>query len=185
MAVSSGLLLDVVLSERTARRLVAIGCIYSILIALMMVFINPANNVQCPTGSCVPTTSQYSIGARTAFAVSVLLIIVGVTIVQIMALYKLRRRLNNAVGTIHAGQGLNRLYKRAMTKSALVAIAFTVGWGPPFVMLILSEWANIDQNLVNTMLPYLYMLGMIQGCCNAIIFRAKHIKNYIQQKMCC
>ncbi len=184
MGVSKGRLLDVVLSPSTAKRCVAAGWIYSATIALLMAFLIPENEKLCPINTCSLTDSGYNKVARTIALLSILGIILAVAIIQFLTFSKLQKRLNNSVGPV-TNQGLNRLFKRAMTKSALVAITFSIGWGPVCLTTLLNDWSIQSPFVSKKVLPVLLTLAFLQGFCNAIIFRAKHLKMYIHQKLCC
>ncbi len=186
MGVNKGQMLDAILSQRTAIKSVAAGWMYSITIALLMAFLIPDNAGErlAQTSSCLLMTPAYDIRARTLIASSILGMILAVVIIQLLTFYKLHKRLNNSVGCV-TNQGLNKLFKRAMTKSAMVAGAFSIGWGPSNVMIILYDWSNLDLLMLEKIIPFLFALGILQGFCNAIIFRFKHIKEFIQKKICC
>ncbi len=185
MGVHNGQMLDVILSQDIAKKCVAAGWIYSITIALLMILLVPENIEECPmqTNACLPT-SDYYMKTRAVVALSNLGIILGVTIIQILSFYKLRKRLNNSVACM-TNPGLNKLFKRAITKSALVAIAFSIGWAPLSITIILYDWSNLGPVVLGRAMRYLFVLGFVQGFCNAIIFRAKYLKDFIQKKMSC
>ncbi len=181
-------MLDAILSPTTAIKSVMAGWIYSVIIALLMVFLIPENTEDCPTQntarSCLLMTPDYNITTRTVVAISVLGMILAVVLIQILTSYKLHKRLNNSVGCM-TNQGLNKLFKRAMTKSALVATAFSVGWAPVFTAVLLYDWSNLDPLMLERAIPFLFVLGILQGFCNAIIFRFKYLKEFVLNKMSC
>ncbi len=183
MGVSEGRLLDVVLSPSTAKKCVAAGWIYSATIALLVAFLIPGNKQLRPTNTCLLGDSGYNAVIRKIAALSILGIILAVAIIQFMTFSKLQKRLHNSVGPV-TNQGLNRLFKRAMTKSALIAIAFSIGWAPICMRIILVDWSIQNPFVSKEVIPFLMALASLQGFCNAIIFRAKHLKTYIHQKMC-
>ncbi len=83
-----------------------------------------------------------------------------------------------AVGSANASQGLNSLYQRALKTSTIVASCFTVGWAPLCVFLLSEHWANENYGEIKIRLgPILMAVALLQGLCNAIIFRAKYLKN--------
>ena len=184
MGVSKGRLLDVVLSTSTAKTYVAAGWIYSATIALLVALLIPENEKLSPINTCLLRGSGYNKVTRTVALLSILGIILAVAIIQFTTVLKLQKRLNNWVGPV-TNQGLNKLYKRAITKSALVAIAFSIGWGPVCITTISLDWSIQSPFVSEKVVPILFALAFLQGFCNAIIFRAKHLKSYIHQKICC
>ncbi len=185
MGITSGQLLDSVLSARTAKRCVTAGWIYSVTIALLLIFMVPAHDHddQSPTDSCsVYTSTQYHIAAKATASISVLAIILAVIVIQGKTLQRLRKRLNNSIGPINTGQGMNGLYKRAMIKSALVAAVFIIGWGPFFIILIIPAWVKKDF-MPNNAVLFFIAVGTFQGFGNAVIFRAKSIYLFIRNKL--
>ncbi len=185
MGVHNGKMLDVILSQSIAKKCVAAAWIYSITMALLIVFLVPENIEECPvqTNACLPT-SDYYMKTRVVMALSILGIILGVTIMQILSFYELRKRLKNSVACM-TNLGLNKLFKRAITKSALVAVAFSIGWAPICITVILYDWTNLDPLMLGRAMRFMLVLGFMQGFCNAIIFRAKYLKDFIQKKMSC
>ena len=185
MGVHNGKMLDVILSQSIAKKCVAAAWIYSITMALLIVFLVPENIEECPvqTNACLPTSDYYT-KTRVVMALSILGIILGVTIMQTLSFYKLRKRLKNSIACM-TNPGLNKLFKRAITKSALVAIAFSIGWAPISITVILYDWSDLDPLMLGRAMRFMLVLGFMQGFCNAIIFRAKYLKDFIQKKMSC
>ncbi len=184
MGVNKGQMLDAILSPSTATKCVAAGWIYTTMVALLMVFLIPGEIDECPaqTNTCPPITSDYYIKTRTIVALVNLGIILGVAIIQFLSFYKLHKRLNNSVGCV-TNQGLNKLFKRAMTKSVMIAIAFSLGWAPLFITIMLYDWSNLNSMMLEKVLPFLFVLGFLQGFANTIILRFKHLKEFIQKKI--
>ncbi len=178
------------MSQSIARKCVATGWIYSIIIALLNIFLTSENGEFLSTeiNTCLQIMSpSYNVLARTLLALSILSAILGVAIIQFLTFWKLRKRLNNSIGCVN-NQGLNRLFKRAMKKSALVAAAFSIGWGPGLMLMVITDWSNLNQleyRRVVRVMTVSFVLAFFQGFCNAVIFRAKHIKAYIHKKMGC
>ena len=177
MGVSKGRLLDVVLSASTAKKCVAAGWIYSTTIGLLLAFLTPGNKTLYPSDTCLPTDLGFTAVSRTISSLSILGIILAVAFIQFMTVYKLQKRLNNSIGPV-TNQGLNRLLKRAMTKSALVALTFSIGWGPLGITYILFDWSNMDPFVLEKVIYYLGRLAFLQSFCKAVIFRAKYLKSH-------
>ncbi len=182
-----GCLLDVVLSPRTATKCVAAGWIYSIIIAILIISLIPENDefLSSKIDSCLHIMSpSYNVLARTLLALSILSIILAVAIIQFFTFWKLHKRLNNSVGCV-TNQGLNHLFKRAMIKSALVAGTFSICWGPCLTLVVLTDWSVLNTLQYKNTMGVLFALAFLQGFCNALIFRAKHIKAYVEKRVSC
>ncbi len=185
MGVASGCLLDAALSTKAAKILITTGWLYSMFIGLLLIFIRTEPIEVSPQESCFIRRPSYHIAARSAGGFSILMIIVMVILIQMVTFCKLKRRLNVYVGPSNGVTGLNRLYKRAMIKAALVGVCFSIGWVPYMVKIIMHDWSNGDVTLFPAPIPLL--LAMLQGFSNALIFRAKHLRDFIKNKfsVCC
>ncbi len=174
-----------VANASTANKCVVAGWIYSTIIALFIAFPPPQNNETCPQKACLPVivNSEYNKVARTGSAISILALILAVTAIQFYTFWRSRKRLKCSVGCA-TNQGLNRLLKRAMKKSVLVALAFSIAWGPVGIMIILSSWTDLDELALRKVLPFLNVIVFFQGFSNALIFRAKHLKAFMKKKIC-
>ncbi len=182
MGVVAGCLLDAALSTKAAKILITTGWLYSIFNGLLLVFIRKdVHRDAFPEESCYIQRPTYHIAGRSAGSFSIFIIIIMVIIIQVVTFYKLKRRLNLYVGPSNGVTGLNRLYKRAMIKAALVATCFSIGWAPYIVEIIAYDWSNNNIDVFPASLPA--FLFMLQGYCNAVIFRSKLLVDYVRNKV--
>ncbi len=182
MAVQAGRLLDMVISHRKARIYICIAWLYSVLVALFR-FMDHIGYTESSI-----TLSQQSGYGRVVWAFSTITLITIIMMIQISTYIKIRKRISMAVGGINAMQGLNNLYKRAMKKSTLVALCFAVGWAPVCIMVLVhfEDWTNEEFRIVEQRPgPVLLVMSLVQGFCNALIFRAKYLLFHMRRPLKC
>ena len=189
LGVRGGQLLDNVVKQSTAIKLVLCAWSYSVFAGLMIALhgIDP-NWVNIQQNNCQFLSGYFSRASRTLFCVSLIIISILVAMIQVTSFVKLRRRLNVRVAPVGVGRvgnrcdsGINMLYKRAMRNSALVGISFMVGWLPVCIMMLLYDWGHIDQDTLINVGWLVVPLTMMQGLANAVIFRARNIYMFFQR----
>ena len=175
MAVRSGKLLDVVVSQTKAKIYISIAWMYSLLLALLRLFLDHFDYL----GPSIPLVVTIGYG-RAIWALSNLILIFLVMMVQLSTYIKIRKRVAMAIGSVNATQGLNNLYKRAMKKSTLVAVCFALGWGPMSISMLAQDWTALMSNSwtienygasERRLMAVLTGVSLLQGFTNAIIFR--------------
>ncbi len=194
------MLLEVVLSKITAWILVSIAWVYSGVVGILVIFLKPSTSET--NSNCIYNSDMFHRGPKTLWAASNITVVLIITLIQIKSVYKLRRRLCvsiasarfngsvqfNDIGHGNTRPGLNILYKRALMTSGLVALGYTVGWLPATIGLVLHDWSSLDQAKVGQVSQALFTLSVLQGFCNAIIFRFRHQDykcfHYIQNRLC-
>ncbi len=173
--------MDVVISEKRAKTCMVIAWLYSIMLALIMLvrlyvdFFNEALEI---SRMALTNVLKGSYKYDAVNAISILITIFLVIVLQIATYWRLKKRINVGVGSANASQGLNSLYTRALKKSTIVAGCFTVGWAPLCVFLLSEHWANENYAEIKIRLGSILMaLALLQGLSNAIIFRAKYLRD--------
>ena len=160
--------MDVVISETKAKIYIAIGWIYSVLLSLTRLAVD---------------RFEYNIPGhgRIIWAISTLILIIVVMAFQTSTYLKLRKRISMAVGSVQTPHCRNTLYMRAMKKSTLVALCFSIAWAPYCIMILCVDWTSEDYvPAERTLGAPLLALSLLQGFCNALIFRAKYLLNNIK-----
>ncbi len=176
MAVRAGRLLDAVISQTKAKLFICIGWSYSVLIAILR---STRDNFDYTKSSL-----SHKMEGRVIWAISTLILIILIAMLQVSTYVRLRKRISIAVGSVNATQGLNILYKRAMKKSTLIAVCFVLGWTPLCILFVVQEFIITKYGALQRRLTAVFLaLSLLQGFSNAIIFRAKHLLSHIKQ--CC
>ncbi len=167
-----------VLSVKKARFLVSGGWIYSTIIVLLYAFIPPENPGIWQNDNCFVLSDSFHKISRALFACSVIGISGLVVVIQMITYWKLRRQQQTPIGEVSASQDArSKLYKRAMTTSALITAAYILSWIPGMILLLIADWSNdVDQLKLHNVLHSMGTLGIGQAFCNAIIFKLRNMK---------
>ncbi len=104
-----------------------------------------------------------------------------VVILQAATYWKLWKQQQVAVGP-GTSTGRNRMYRRAMVTSSLVASAFLIGWLPVHTCVLLFHWSSIDEETMNTIIRAVSTLGFLQSFSNPIIFKVRN--SSMEFKLC-
>ncbi len=189
---SSGQLLDNVITQSVAIKLVLFAWSYSTFVGLMLALHGIDSTwFKIQQHPCQILGKAFSRSSRTLFSGSIIMIAILVILTQIALFIKMHHRLNIRVapeGVQVAGRngnradsGTNMLYKRAMKNSALIAISFTVGWVPFCIVMLLYDWGHLDQDTLINVGFLVIPLCMMQGLANAVIFRARNIRMFLER----
>ncbi len=110
----------------------------------------------------------------TIYALSVLFLSALIIILQAATYWRLWKQQQMAVGSVIANTGRNRLYRRAMITSSLIAICFLIGWVPFSITFLRFHWSNIDRKTLNTTIWSLGTLAVLQSFSNPLIFKLRN-----------
>ncbi len=190
LGVSSGQLLDNVITQSAAIKLVLFAWSYSTFVGLMLALHGIDSTwLKIQQHPCQMFGKAFSRTSRTLFSGSIIMMAILVILTQTALFIKMHHRLNIRVAPEgvagrngnRADSGINMLYKRAMGNSALIAISFMVGWVPICIVMLLYDWGHLDQDTLVNVGFLLIPLCMMQGLANAVIFRARNISIFLER----
>ncbi len=177
LAVKGRVLLHQALSRKKTIVLLCFGWLYPAFIgSLAFLMPHPYRGSDCPA----PHHAFHKI-AITLAAVSVIVLVVLVVILQTATYWKLWKQQRMTVGP-GTNTGRNRMYRRAMVTSSLVATAFLIGWFPLHISVLLYHWSNIDEETMDTIIRVISILGFLQSLSNPIIFKVRN--SSMEFKLC-
>ncbi len=110
----------------------------------------------------------------TIYALSVLFLSALIIILQAATYWRLWKQQQMAVGSVITNTGRNRMYRRAMITSSLIATCFLIGWLPFSITFLRFHWSNIDRETMNTTIWALGTLGVLQSFSNPLIFKLRN-----------
>ena len=114
---------------------------------------------------------------RTVFVASVITLGVVIVMVQMATYSKLRKQQQTPIGEMSASTvSRNKLYKKAMTTSALITLAFLLAWIPLMIGCLFVDWSGFDEQKSRPIIRSLGILGIAQSFSNAIIFKLRNMK---------
>ncbi len=177
LAVKGRVMLHRALGRKTVIVLLCSGWLYTAFIGLLgLLMPRPQQGSSC----LAPHLSFHKI-ATTLAAASVIMLVFLVVILQTATYWKLLKLQRMAVGP-GTNTGRNRMYRRAMVTSSLVATAFLIGWLPLSTSVLLFHWSNIDEETMNTIIRAISILGFLQSFSNPIIFKVRN--SSMELKLC-
>ncbi len=157
------------LSKKKAIFLLCFGWLYAAIMTLLALLMHHPNQAN---GCLGPPNSFHKIPITLA-AVSVIILVVLVVMLQAATYRKLWKQQQMAVGP-GTNMGRNRMYRRAMITSTLVATAFLIGWLPLSISVLLFHWSNIDEKTMDTTIRAVAILGLLHSLSNPIIFKVRN-----------
>ncbi len=174
-----------VLPLKKAVLLVTGGWIYSTLLALLYAFIPSENPDIHQNDVCFMVSDAFHKIPRALFAASVISISGLIVIIQRVTYWKLRKQQQTPIGEVSASHDArNKLYKRAMTTSALITAAFILSWIPGLILVLVVDWSeNIDEVKYRNVIHSAGILGIAQAFSNAVIFKLRNMKFEICMKI--
>ncbi len=188
MGIRRGQLLDAVINESTAIKCVIAAVIYCIGTTSFIMFYGASSErLQQEDYTCDFLNEAFSPSSRRVYGLTIIMICILIAIFQVSTFRILQKRLNLRVApdghdTVgNRNNSLNKLYKKALKNSTLIAIAYMVGWLPVSLVLSLFDWQLLDRETLVDLGFGFAPLTLIQAICNALIFRAKHITDYVRR----
>ncbi len=169
LAINGKVMLHQVLSKKKAIILLCIGWLYSAAIALFHILMPHAYE-----GDCFSTPDLFDKIPVTIWALSVIGLIALVAMLHLATYWKLWKRQQMAIGSVISNTGRNRMYKRTMVTSSMVATAFLIGWLPFMISILLDAWSNIDGGNSQHAYKFLSTLSILQSFCNPMIFKLRN-----------
>ncbi len=153
---------------------------YSIGLALLWVLMPEGSIPTNQDQACLTPEILFHKAPKTIFSITVIVMLVLIVSMQLLNFLKLWKRLQMSIGSVPSGPvpvatGRNRIYKRAMVTSSMIATAYLIGWLPCMICMIIYDWSNVDKETLENALQILGVLGALQSFANPIIFRLRNM----------
>ena len=159
------------MTRHTACKLVCGAWAYSIVLGLPLVLLESNGDLQHNSKlSC-----YFNKIASSAWRISIMIVTVAIILIQVSTYNSLKERLHGALN-LRLSLGKIRLYRRAMITSALIAIAFCIGWLPIAIASLMFDWLPDSRDAIVEVNMYFRILFILQGFSNGIIFCLKDVK---------
>ncbi len=156
--------------RKKAIVLLCFGGSYATFIALLSILMRPTQIAP----SCSSPQDLFHKTPSIMFGLSVVLLVALVVVLQTATYWKLWKQQKMAVGAVGANTGRNRMYRRAMITSTLIATAFLIGWLPFSISILVFHWSNINEDTLAPAIRVGATLWLLQSFCNPIIFKLRN-----------